>query len=289
MILLPLAFGLACETPEPIDSPVTPFDTALTTCTVQLSNQTQVALDFAQLFPTDFDGVLTEFQDLPIAVGATAQVAAAVGEYQLKANNIENAWFFTSFGHVCSEGETLEIRVEQSDLQLGVVLLANGSEAALQSISLASTDDLVFGPNLLASPLEPGQDTEIPALEGNFYWLAEDAAGARFFGSTMIRGSQSGTAYASEDSLVQPGRCVLRLTNGAPAALRYIAIHDGVGWASNDAVLDSRGPLPVGEELEILVPTGTWSVAALEVDDGPQHDLDGLECVGEVSFSALLE
>lgn len=291
LLLLPLTFALACKTPvvsETGDTQGTPFDTALDTCTVQLSNQTEVALDFVELFPTDFVGVLTEFDDVPIPVGGLAEIEAPVGEYQLKAFNIENIWFFTSFGHVCSEGGTLEIVAQQSDLKLGVVLLANGSEAALQSMTMASTDDLVWGPNLLETPLEAGGEREIPSVEGSFYWQVEDASGSLFFGSTSIQGSQSGTAYASEDSLVEPGLCVLRLTNGAPAALRYIAVHDGVGWASNDAVLDSRGPLPVGEELEILVPTGTWSLVALEVDDGPQHNLDGLVCENEASFSAVL-
>ena len=289
LLVLPLVFVLGCKTPEPSNPPVTSFDTALSTCTVQLSNQTQVPLDFVELFPTDFVGVLTELDDVPIPVGGSAEMEAPVGEYQLKAFNIENIWFFTSFGHVCSQGGTLEIIAQQSDLKLGVVLLANGSEAALQSMSMASTDDLVWGPNLLDTPLEAGGDREIPSVEGRFYWLIEDAAGSRFFGSTKIQGSESGTAYTSEDSLVEPGLCVLKLSNGAPAALGYIAIHDGVGWASNDAVLDSRGLLPVGEELEILVPTGTWSVAALEVDDGPQHNLDGLVCANEATFSARIE
>ena len=183
----------------------------------------------------------------------------------------------------------LDIVVVPSDLVQGLIRVDNGSDATIRSLRLASTDDLGWGANTLAEALEPQAEVEVPVSEGGFYWLAEGDSGAVYFGSTRVRGSENGIAYMSEDSLVQPGLCTMSLTNGTGAPLEYIAVHDWVGWASNDAVLDSRGPLPAGEVLDILIPTGTWSLIGLEQGSGVRHDLEDLVCADEAPFSVTLQ
>ncbi len=65
-------------------------------------------------------------------------------------------------------------------------------------------------------------------------------------------------------------------------------MHDSSGWASNTEVLDSRDPLPDGESLDVLIPTGDWQLSAV-AESGVQLDVRGLRCEDGAPLSATVE
>ncbi|MDJ0766278.1 MAG: hypothetical protein QNJ97_25075 [Myxococcota bacterium] len=267
----------------------------LSYCTLDFTNETGFLIDHAQFFPTDFLGILTEIPDLPIAPGDTRTVALPVGVYQMKVNNSENHYYFTSFDHRCIKDQILEVTATIEDIKVGMLEVVNKSGFNVTSVLLASTDDLIFGDNLLASLLDDGEEILISTDPGRFYWLIEDEEGNTYFSSTHVYGSVDGLAIAHPEFQMGRKLCTLTLTNSTGITLDYIyivvpgqEIEEGV-WYISHHLFDSRGNLPSSEALDILIAPGTWTLGAYNInEDGDLFEISGLVCSDGLPLTATV-
>jgi hypothetical protein len=172
--------------------------------------------------------------------------------------------------------------------------VVNESGFAVTSVLLASTDDLIFGNNVLDGVLEDGEETYISTGPGRFYWLLEDSEGNIYFNSTHIYGSVDGWARAAAETKIDSGElCTLTLTNSTGVTLDYIYImapgedpYDPYSYFY-DQFFDSRGNLPDSESLDILMAPGTWKLGASDYY-GSQFQIMGLVCSDGQPLAATL-
>ncbi|MDJ0766244.1 MAG: hypothetical protein QNJ97_24895 [Myxococcota bacterium] len=301
---------VACEETTDPTGPTGPtgFDDNedLGNCTLTFTNETGYLIDQGQFFPTDSFGILKEFPDLPIEPGDTRTMVLMIGVYQMKVNNSENHYFFTSFDHTCIKDQILEVAATIEDLKVGMLKVNNHSWFPVTSVLLASTDDLTFGSNQLEGLLENGDKTAISSGPGRFYWLIEDSEGNTYFGSTHVYGSVDGGSSASDLAKIDSGElCTLTLTNGAGVTIDYI--HTSTPWQDeiaaqimdqneeaigvkmpNNEVFDSQGNLLSSESLNILISPGTSSLIASSQDSGDWFEITGLVCSDGLPLTATL-
>jgi hypothetical protein len=178
--------------------------------------------------------------------------------------------------------------------------VVNHSGFEVTSVLLASTDDLIFGDNILGGVLLDGEEIFISTGPGRFYWLIYDSEGSRYFKTVHVYGSVDGRAIVHPMWKIDPGElCTLTLTNSTGVTLDHIYImptepseyyyEEGtlILFPSQE-FFDSRGNLPDSETLDILLAPGSWGLFAYNTSSNPLYEILGLVCSDGQPLTATL-
>ncbi len=268
-------------------SPPDDDDSAPETCAVTVTNATGFELDEIYLQPSgdadddDERGIGYELlQGTPLADGASASGEVEPGEWLVEAFRVEGeAWFVYDSGSFLCEGAPVDVTVEADHLLRDLLTVWNDHDADVTTLTLASTEDLVMGENLVVDePLVSMGYLELVVDDGNYWLEAEATDGTRFLGNGFQWGSWASHLILDEPTSVTGPLCTWTIDNLVGLALVELSLYDTDWNFYFEALFDSRGDLPSGETLDVLAAPGTWTIEAAD----PNWDVYGVEatCVG---------